>query len=118
MSLYDAFLEECVLIEKRKVADPEGGWTTQWEDGVHFKATIEFSTSIEARRAQAQGVTSAYTVTTPTATKLEYHDVFQRVKDGKVFRATSDGDDKQTPAAASAAMPQMSIVTAEEWALT
>lgn len=118
MSLYDAFLEDFVLIEKRKIADPEGGWTTQWEEGATFKATVEFSTSIEARRAQAQGVTSAYTVTTPTATKLEYHDVFKRIRDGKIFRATSDGDDKITPRAASAAMPQMSIVTAEEWALT
>ena len=42
---------------------------------------------------------------------LEYHDVFRRVRDGKIFRVTSDGDDKFTPASTSLDMRQ---VTAEE----
>lgn len=118
MSLYDSFLEDCVFMEKRKINDDEGGWATSWEEGAHFKCTIEFAMSTEARIAQHQGVTSGYTVTTPTATALEYHDVFKRIRDGKIFRVTSDGDDKITPSAASPAMPQMSIITAEEWSLT
>jgi hypothetical protein len=43
---------------------------------------------------------------------LEYHEVFRRLDDGKVFRVTSDGDDKFTPASAGLNMRQ---VTAEEF---
>ena len=45
---------------------------------------------------------------------LEYHDVFRRIRDGKIFRVTSDGDDKHTPASANLNMRQ---VTAEEWSI-
>ena len=45
---------------------------------------------------------------------LEYHDVLRRVRDGKVFRVTSDGDDKYTPESATLNMRQ---VTAEEYIL-
>jgi hypothetical protein len=43
---------------------------------------------------------------------LQYHDVFRRLSDGKIFRVTSDGDDKFTPDTATLNMRQ---VTAEEW---
>ena len=45
---------------------------------------------------------------------LEYHDVLRRVRDGKIFRVTSDGDDSYTPASATLDMRQ---VTCEEWKL-
>jgi translation elongation factor P/translation initiation factor 5A len=70
---------------------------------------------MEARAAEKQGVTSLYTVTTGKNAILQYHDVFRRLSDGKVFRVTSDGDDKQTPDRATF---QFSQVTAEEWTLT
>jgi hypothetical protein len=60
-------------------------------------------------------VTSLYTVTTSRAIVLEYHDVFRRESDGKIFRVTSDGDDLYTPKSAGLDMRQ---VTAEEWVLT
>ena len=43
---------------------------------------------------------------------LQYHDVFRRISDGKIFRVTSDGDDKYTPQRSSL---NMRVVTAEEW---
>ena len=79
-----------------------------------FYAAIVFDTSMEARVADKQGVTSLYTVTTRKNMTLEYHDVFRRIRDGKIFRVTSDGDDKHTPASANLDMRQ---VTAEEWSL-
>jgi hypothetical protein len=45
---------------------------------------------------------------------LQYHDIFRRVEDGKIFRVTSDGDDKKTPESATLNMRE---VTAEEWSL-
>ena len=112
MSLLTQAMEDVVLMEKRRIPDGEGGFTTKWEDGVQFKAAINFDSSMEARTAEKQGVTSLYTVTVPLNCGLEYHDVFRRLRDGKVFRVTSDGDDKITPPSASF---QFAQVTAEEW---
>lgn len=112
MSLLTQAMEDVVMLEKKRVPDGEGGFTVEWVDGVPFKSAITFDSSMEARTAEKQGVTSLYTVTVPVNAKLEYHDVFRRVRDGKVFRVTSDGDDKITPASASF---QFAQVTAEEW---
>jgi DNA polymerase III sliding clamp (beta) subunit (PCNA family) len=114
MSLLSDAMERAVMLEKRRVPDGEGGFITTWEAGAEFDAGITFDTSIEARTAEKQGVTSMYTVTTAKSIVLEYHDVFKRLRDGKIFRVTSDGDDKQTPKSASF---QISQVTAEEWSL-
>lgn len=111
MSLLQEALEECVLIDKTTQADGYGGVVTSWVEGAPFTAAITFDTSIEARVAEKQGVTSRYTVTTSKALVLQYHDVFKRKRDGKIFRVTSDGDDKFTPASSSLDMRQ---VTAEE----
>lgn len=111
MSLLDNAMEKCVILDKRRRVDGYGGYETTWTDGAEFDAAIVFDTSIEARVADAQGVTSRYTVTTRRAMTLEYHDVFRRVRDGKLFRVTSDGDDKFTPTSTSLDMRQ---VTAEE----
>ena len=112
MSLLTQAMEDVVMLEKKRVPDGEGGFTVEWVPGVSFKSAITFDNSMEARTAEKQGVTSLYTVTVPVNAKLEYHDVFRRVRDGKVFRVTSDGDDKITPASASF---QFAQVTAEEW---
>ena len=69
---------------------------------------------MQARIGEKQGVTALYTVTTTKALNLQYHDVFRRVEDSKIFRVTSDGDDKKTPPSAGLDMRQ---VTAEEWKL-
>lgn len=114
MSLIDKAMTDVVAVEKTRVSDGEGGFIVNWVDGVVFKAAITFDASMESRIAQKQGVTSRYTITTPKSAKLEYHDVIRRLSDGKVFRITSDGDDKQTPESASFQFLQ---VTAEEWVL-
>lgn len=111
MSLLDEAMEECIILNKHTVPDGYGGYSTTWSEGALFKAAIVFDTSIEARTAEAQGVHSLYTITTSRALILEYHDVFRRVKDEKIFRVTSDGDDKFTPMSATLDMRQ---VTAEE----
>jgi len=116
MSLLSEAMETYVLLNKQtaSASDGYGGYITTWVDGAEFQAAITFDTSIEARVADKQGVSSLYTVTTSRALTLEYHDVFRRLSDGKVFRVTSDGDDKYTPKSATLDMRQ---VTAEEWSL-
>ncbi len=115
MSLLDEAMETCTFLNKQITPDGYGGYRTVWTDGAEFKAAIVFDTSIEARSAEVQGVTSLYTITTPRSLTLEYHDVFRRTRDGKVFRVTSDGDDKYTPKSAGLDMRQC---TAEEWEVT
>lgn len=114
MSLLSDAMERCAFQNKAVSPDEYGGYVTTWTDGAEFDAAIVFDTSIEARVADKQGVTSLYTVTTGRGLTLEYHDVFKRLSDGKIFRVTSDGDDKYSPKSSALNMRQ---VTAEEWAL-
>ena len=114
MSLLNQAMTDVVLMDKRREPDGEGGFITNWVESVIFQAAITFDTSMESRIGEKQGVSSRYTVTTNKSAKLDYHDVVKRLSDGKVFRITSDGDDKQTPKSASF---QFFQVTAEEWVL-
>lgn len=114
MSLLDEFYSDFTLITKTFEPDGYGGTTTSWVESGTFKAAVVLDNSIEARVGEVQGVTAVYTVTTPRDITLEYHDVIKRTKDGKIFRVTSDGDDKYTPDSATLNMRQ---VSAEEWKL-
>lgn len=114
MSLLEDSFEPCTLLIKKVVKDGYGGYETTWEDGVPFDAAIVYNLTLQAEQAEAAGVKSRYTVTTKRALTLEFHDVFRRNTDGKIFRVTSDGDDKYTPKMATMDMRQ---VRAEEWQL-
>lgn len=114
MSLLDSALEQFVMLDKTTQPDGYGGYIRTWTEGAAFEAAAAFDTSVQARIAEVQGVTSLYTITTRKAMNLQYHDVIKRVSDNKVFRITSDGDDKKTPMCATLNMRQ---VTAEEWEL-
>lgn len=102
-------------MDKRTTADGYGGYVISWIEGAEFQAAIVLDSSMEARIAEQQGVTALYTITTNKNINLQYHDVLKRISDGKIFRVTSDGDDKHTPASAGLNMRQ---VSAEEWVLT
>ncbi len=115
MSLLSDMMEPFVMLDKRSVSDGLGGFTREWIEGAEFQAAAVLDNSTAARVGAMQGLTSLYTVTTPRNINLQFHEVFKRVRDGKIFRATSDGDDKATPKSATLDMRQ---VSAEEYALT
>lgn len=114
MSLLIEAMEPCEMLDKRTSPDGRGGYVTEWIAGAEFSAAITLDTSLQARIGEAQGVTALYTITTSRAMNLQYHDAIRRISDGKIFRVTSDGDDKKTPLSATLDMRQ---VSAEEWAL-
>ena len=114
MSLLSESMEDFIYLNKQVVDDGYGGTKTTWTEGATISAVAVFDSSMEARVAGVQGVSSMYTITTKKSIVLEYHDVLKRVRDNKIFRVTSDGDDKHTPASATLNMRQ---VTAEEWKL-
>lgn len=114
MSLLDEAFESYVILNKITEDDGYGGVITTWSEGAEIQCAEQFNNSIEAKKAEAQGVTSVYTLTTRKNYNLQFHDVLRRVRDGKIFRVTSDGDDLYTPASASL---NMRNVSAEEWVL-
>lgn len=114
MSLLEQAMETCVLMDKTTQADGYGGYISTYVEGAEFQAAIVFDTSMQARVADKQGVTSLYTVTTSRALVLSFHDIFKRKRDNKIFRVTSDGDDKFTPQSATLDMRQ---VTCEEFTI-
>jgi len=114
MSLLSDAMEDCVLYDKKTVADGYGGYTVTYTEGAEFKAAVVLKGAVEVIAAQQKGTNASYTVTTSRSLNLQYHDVFKRKRDGKIFRVTSDGDDKRTPQSATLDMRQ---VDAEEWRL-
>ena len=114
MSLLKEAMSQCVILNKMTVDDGYGGYTSVFVEGADFEAAIVLDSSMESLIAQKQGVTAVYTITTSRDLNLQYHDVLRRKKDGKIFRVTSDGDDKLTPPSATLDMRQ---VRAEEWTL-
>lgn len=114
MSLLSEAMTECTIMDKTTAPDGYGGVVTTWTEGATFQAALVLDNSMQAQIAMQQGVTAVYTVTTPRTVVLWFHDVFKRNSDGKIFRVTSDGADKKTPASAGLDMRQ---VRAEEWRL-
>lgn len=115
MSLYINALEDFTVMTKTTVSDGYGGFSSEWQESEEtFLAAAVYDSSLEARTAAVQGVTSLYTITTRKDTVLEYHAVIKRVSDGKIFRVTSDSKDKQTPPTAGLNMRK---VNAEEFIL-
>lgn len=114
MSLLEEAMTKCTMLNRQTEADGYGGYKSTWTDGAEFTAAIVKDTSIEARTAEHQGVTALYTITTQRSLNLQYHDYFRRESDKKLFRVTSDGDDKATPASATIDMRQVSAEELEE----
>lgn len=113
-NMFKNFYQPCVLMEKRRVSDGEGGWISEWYESIPFEAAIVLDTSMQARVAESEGMSSVFTVTTDTNIKLEFHDAFKSLRDGRTFRVTSNPIDKTTPDFATFQFEQ---VTAELWEL-
>lgn len=101
MSLLDDFSRTCVLLEKARTSDGAGGFYVVWKDGVEFKNYQALDTSMEARRAEKEGVTSVYSALVGQAVPIEYGDYFRDTETGETYRVTSNPEDKQAPRTAS-----------------
>lgn len=114
MSLLEEAFEDFTIINKAIVDDGYGGTETVWAPGATIKAAAVLDTSPQMKIAQVMGVTSNYTITVKKDVELDYHTVLRRGSDNKIFRLTSNSDDKKTPQSAGLNMRQYS---AEEWKL-
>ena len=114
MSLLDEAFEDFTIINKSVVDDGYGGTKTVWTDGATIQGAMPLDTSTQMKIAQQMGVTSVYTLTVRKSIELDYHTVLRRESDARIFRTTSNTDDKKTPNSASLNMRQYSV---EEWKL-
>ena len=112
MRLYESMMDDCIMQDKVTVPDEMGGFTPTWIDGAPFKAAIIKNNTIDAKSAEKQGVTEIYKVPVEKGIQLDFHDVFKRLKDGAVFRVTSNIIDSETPEVSSF---QFGQVDAERW---
>ena len=101
MSLLNDFGKICVFKEKTRTPDGEGGYYIDWTDGAEFTAYQSLDTSMEARAAEKQGVTSVYSALVDKDVPIEYGDYFKEKESGTVYRVTSHPDEKQAPESAS-----------------
>lgn len=115
MSLLDDFARTCVLMEKKRVPDGAGGWLTEWTEGAEFTNYQSLDTSLEARVAEKEGVTSLYSALVDKDFPIEYNDVFRDTATGQTYRVTSNPEEKIAPK--SSTLP-LKYFTAEKWELT
>ena len=50
--LIERFSQPCVMLEKKRVPDGQGGFETSWADGDEFDAAIVKDQSLQARVAE------------------------------------------------------------------
>lgn len=111
--IIDDYKEEFAFMDKTHTRDEEGNTITAWEQSeATFMAALRFDSSVQAKRAQAEGVQDLYTIVTGREVDLEFNDVVKRLEDGTTFRVTTSGKDNKTPRSASL---NMRAVSAKVW---
>lgn len=108
MSLLTKQMEAFTMKDKTTAPDGYGGTKTVWVDGAGFQAAVVLNDSIEARRAEKEGVRNVYDIITRKNVVLMYGDVCRRDSDEKLFRITGDGTDLKTPVGAGLNMRKVS----------
>lgn len=114
MSLLEKNMTKCVLMQQTSTLDEYGGSRKSWTYGVNFYAAIVLDSSSQTMSSTVFRPSDTYTVTTRKDITLKYHDVFKRLSDGRMFRATSDGTDRITPVGSVLDMRQVSAEVIEE----
>lgn len=113
MSLLDDFAKPCVLMDKTRTPDGEGGYITAWQEGAEFANYFALDSSLEARRAEKEGVTSLYSVLVDKSVPIEYNDYFRDKTTGLTYRVTSNPEEKQAPKSAGSVIRALKFFTAE-----
>jgi hypothetical protein len=115
MSLLDEYKDDFVYMDKSHTINSAGDPIITWtQSELSFKAALRFDNSVQAKRAQAEGVQDLYTIITDKSIDLEFNDVVKCLSDGRTFRVTTSGKDNKTPSSAGL---NMRAVSAKEWVI-
>ena len=117
MNLLEGMMDACVMMDKTTVSDGMGGIVSVWVEGAEFAAYVRKESAPEIIVAEQTGAKEMFTVVVPLTVSLEYHDVFKRVRDGAIFRLTSNTRDGETSKTASTPV-QVAKANCERWELT
>lgn len=115
MSLLDDFSHECCLMEKTREADGAGGYYVTWTEGLVFNNYQAQDSSMQARRAEKEGVTSTYSALVDKSFPITFYDVFKDYETGLTYRVTSEPEEKVAPVSSTF---ELKYFTAERWDLT
>lgn len=115
MNLLTSVMEPYAMMDRVTVNDDMLGFKTTWVEGAQFDAYVRKESAPEITVAEQQGVREVFTLIVPKGTPLEYHDVIMRVRDGSVFRLTSNVKDHEAPSASSIPIGRANC---ERWELT
>ena len=110
MSLLTDFAVPCVLMEKKRVPDGAGGYITTWTEDVEFENYQYLDTSMEARRAEQEGVKSLYSALVQRDFPLEYGDAFKDKNTGLTYRVTSNPDEKKAPQSSQTSLAERTLL--------
>ena len=79
-------------------------YIVEWTEGAEFVNYQALDTSMEARRAEKEGVTSVYSALVRSDFPIDYNDYFRDKTTGQIYRVTSDPEEKVAPKSASFAL--------------
>lgn len=96
MALED-FFEGFIFVEHDSAPDGLGGEEYELKEGARFRAGIAEISSTEAAIAYRNGLQAVFRITTDLSITLRQNDVVKRVKDGRLYRITSNAADTTTP---------------------
>lgn len=113
MSLLDDFANNCVLMEKKRMPDGAGGYIVSWTEGAEFLNYQSLDTSMEARIAEKEGVTSVYSALVNKTVPIEYNDYFRDTSTGNTYRVTSNPKERAAPRSAGPTVRTLKFFTAE-----
>lgn len=100
-------------MEKKRTPDGAGGYITVWEEGAEFLNYQSLDTSMEARKAEKDGVTSVYSALVNQSVPIEYNDYFRDTSTGNTYRVTSNPEEKAAPRSAGPTIRALKFFTAE-----
>lgn len=99
MNLYETFYEKCIIMNKTKIPDAEGGTKNEWTPGAEIRVAFPGLTPTQQIAAQQAAVTYSDTIVTPANVQLDTGDVVQRAESGRYY--TVVGMPPATPATAT-----------------
>ena len=102
------------FINEMIIDDGYGGYTEGYKVGAEFEAVIVLDDSVQAQRAEKDGLKGVYTLTTDTTVPLKWHKILRRQKDNAIYRVTSK-DEHATPSTTTLNLREVKV---EEYTLS
>lgn len=95
--MMESFAHDCVMMDRHTVSDGEGGFTVGYAEGAEFKTYPALDSSMQARKAEKDGVMSLYTVLVPQSLPIAVGNIYRDKTEDAYFRVTSHPDEQHTP---------------------